>query len=40
LTHDIEGGASNQSWDAPIFDHMGNETDGLVTKRSVGYQQR
>ena len=38
LSHDIEGRAHHQGWDAPVFDHVGDETDGLMAKRSVRHQ--
>jgi hypothetical protein len=36
---DIENRADDEGRYPPALDHMGDETDGLVTKRSVGYQQ-
>ncbi len=40
LAHDVEGGTGEQGRNAMRFDHMGDETDGLMAKRSVGYEQR
>lgn len=39
LAHNVEGGAGHQRWNAVIFDNMGNETDGLMTKGSIGNKQ-
>jgi len=39
LTHDVESRADDQRRDALAFDDMGNETDGLVAKGSVGDKQ-
>ena len=38
--HDVVSRADDQGWNAPAFDHMGDETDGLMAKRSVGNEQR
>jgi hypothetical protein len=38
--HDVERGADYQRRNALSFDDVGDETDGLVTKRSVGNQER
>jgi hypothetical protein len=40
LAHDVVGGADHQRWYAVAFEDMGDETDGLMTKGSVGNQQR
>ena len=40
LAHDIQRGARYQSGNAVGFDRVRNETDGLVTERSVGNEQR
>jgi hypothetical protein len=39
FTHDVQGGADHQSWDAVRLDNVAYETDGLVTKGSVGHEQ-
>jgi hypothetical protein len=39
LRHDVERRADHKSGDAAGFDDMGYETDGLVTKGSVGDEQ-
>lgn len=36
LGHDVQGGADNQRGDFRIFDDVGDETDRLVAKGSVG----
>lgn len=38
--HDIVCRADHERWNSCGFDHVGNETDGLVAKRSVGHEQR
>ena len=40
LADNIEGRARQQCRNAVILNHMGNETDGLVAKGSVGHEQR
>ena len=40
LAHNVVGRAHDQRWNATRFYHMGDETDGLMTKRSIGNQQR
>lgn len=40
LAHDVECRARDESRNAPIFEHMGDETDGLMAERSVGHEQR
>jgi hypothetical protein len=40
LAHDVMGGADHQRRNAVPFDDMGDETNGLMTERSVGHQQR
>ena len=37
--HDVSGGADHQGRNEGIFDDMGDETYGLMTKRSVGDEQ-
>jgi len=39
LVHDVENRADHKGRDAAALDDMGDETDGLVAKGSVGYQQ-
>ena len=39
LAHDVVGRTDYQCWNSAGFDHMGDETDGLMTKRSIGNQQ-
>ena len=39
LAHDVVGRADDQRRNSTGFDHMGDETDGLMTKRSIGNQQ-
>ena len=39
LIHDIVRRADDQSRNALAFDHVGDETDGLVAKRSIGDEQ-
>jgi hypothetical protein len=39
FAHDVVGRADDQRRDSTGFDHMGDETDGLMTKRSIGNQQ-
>jgi hypothetical protein len=38
LTHNVEGCADHKSRNSFAFDNMGDETDGLVAKRSVRHQ--
>lgn len=38
--HNIEYGADNEGWNSLVLDDMGDETDGLVAKGSVGDQER
>ena len=38
--HDVVSRADDQSRDASAFDHVGDETDGLMAKRSVGHEER
>ena len=38
--HDVERRADHERGNAPGFDDMRDETDGLVAKRSIGYEQR
>ena len=38
--HDVERRADHERGNAPGFDDMRDETDGLVAKRSVGHEQR
>ena len=40
LAHDVECRARDESRNAPIFEHMGDETDGLMAERSAGHEQR
>jgi hypothetical protein len=40
FAHDVVGGADHQRRDAFGFEDVGDETDGLMTKGSVGNQQR
>src|SRR3972149_7443698 len=40
FAHDIERRADDQSRNALGLDDMGDETDGLMAKGSVGYEQR
>ena len=39
LSHDVVRCADDQSRNALGFDHVGDETDGLVAKRSIGDEQ-
>lgn len=39
LGHDVQSGADHQRWNSGVFNHMCDETDGLMTKRSVRDQQ-
>jgi len=39
LSHDVVRRADDQSRNALAFDHVGDETDGLVAKRSIGDEQ-
>ena len=39
LSHDIVRRADDQSRNASAFDHVGDETDGLMAKRSIGNEQ-
>ena len=39
LSQDIVRRADDQSWNASAFDHVGDETDGLMAKRSIGNEQ-
>ena len=36
LGHDVQGGADDQRGNSRIFDDVGDETDGLMAKGSVG----
>ncbi len=36
LGHYVEGGADDQGGNLSIFDNVGDETDGLVAKGSIG----
>ena len=38
--HDVHSGADDYRGDALAFNDMSDETDGLVAKGSVGYEQR
>jgi len=38
--HDVVGSADHQCGDAAGFDHVSDETDGLVAEGSVGHKQR
>ncbi len=40
LAHNIDRRAGQQSGYPLSFEHVRNETDGLMTERSVGYEQR
>lgn len=40
LTHNVTGRADHQRRDPLVFDDMGYETDGLMTKGSIGNQER
>lgn len=37
--HDVMSRADHQGRNAPAFDHVGDETDGLMAKWSVGHEQ-
>ena len=39
LAHDVVRRADHQCRDAAGFDHVGDETDGLMAERSVGNEQ-
>ena len=39
LSQDIVRRAEDQSRNALAFDHVGDETDGLMAKRSIGNEQ-
>jgi hypothetical protein len=39
LSQDIVRRADDQSRNALAFDHVGDETDGLMAKRSIGNEQ-
>lgn len=38
--HDVMSCADDQGRNGPGFDHVGDETDGLMAKWSVGHEQR
>lgn len=40
FAHDVVDGADHQGRDALAFNHMRDETDGLMTEGSIGNQQR
>jgi hypothetical protein len=40
LAHDVERRTGDESRNAPIFQNMGDETDGLMAEGSVGHEQR
>ena len=35
LEHNVVSRADDEGWNASAFDHVSNETDGLMTKGSV-----
>ena len=39
LSHDVVRRADDQSRNTLGFDHVGDETDGLMAKRSIGNEQ-
>ncbi len=39
FAHDVVGGADHQCRNALAFDHMGDETDGLMAEGSIGHEQ-
>jgi len=39
LGHDVQGGADHQRWYMGVFEHVSNETDGLMTEGSIRDQQ-
>lgn len=39
FAHDVESRADYQSRNAASLDNVGDETDGLVAERSIGYEQ-
>ena len=39
FAHDVKRRANNQRGNASAFDDMSDETDGLVTKRSIGDEE-
>ena len=34
--HDVPSGANHQGWNAACLNNVGDETDGLMAKRSIG----
>lgn len=38
--HNVKGRADNQGRDAMAFDHVGDETDGLMAERSIRHEER
>ena len=39
FAHNVQDGAYHQRWSASRFDNVSDETDGLMAKRSIGYEQ-
>jgi hypothetical protein len=39
FAHYVQSGADHQGWNAARLNNMGDETDGLMAKRSIGHQQ-
>jgi hypothetical protein len=39
ISHNIERGANNQGGNPRVFDHVRDETDGLMAKWSIGHEQ-
>lgn len=39
FAHYVERGADHQGWNAARLNDVGDETDGLMAKRSIGHQQ-
>lgn len=39
LAHDVVGRTDDQRGNAAGFDHVSDETNGLMAERSIGYQQ-
>ena len=37
--HDVMSCADDQSWNVPAFDHVSDETDGLMAEGSVGHEK-
>lgn len=40
FVHYVQGGADHQGWNTARLDNVGDETDGLMAKRSIRHEQR